>query len=109
LVPSDYCSGQSRRQGRITKAGNTHARRVLVEATWNYRFKAQVSRLIEVRQQGQPKAVRDIAWRAQLRLARRYKILSMGRRLPQNEGCVAIACELAGFIWDAARQVKLTA
>jgi hypothetical protein len=62
-----------------------------------------------VRQEGQPKAVRDIAWKAQLRLAKRYRSLSMGRKLHQNKVCVAIARELAGFVWDVARQVKITA
>jgi transposase len=109
LVPSEYSSGESRRQGPITKAGNKHARRILVEAAWCYRFKPQVSRDLEVRQQGQPKAVRDVAWRAQLRLTKRFRSLIMGRKIHQNRACVAIARELAGFIWDAARQVKIAA
>ena len=109
LVPSEYSSGQTRHQGRITKAGNTHARRLLVEAAWNYRFKPQVSRCLELRQQRQPKTLRDTAWRAQLRLTRRFRHLSMGRRLPPNKVCVAIARELAGFVWDVARQVTITA
>lgn len=61
LVPSEYSFGANRRQGRITKTSNTHARRLLVEAAWNYRFKPQVSRCIEVRQQRQPKTLRAIA------------------------------------------------
>ena len=69
LVPSEYSTGETRRQGEITKTGNGHARRVLVEAAWNYRFPARISRVLQVRQEGQPKAVREIAWRAQLRLA----------------------------------------
>jgi transposase len=109
LVPSEHSSGNTRRQGSITKTGNKHARRILVESAWTYRFKPQVSRVLEVRQQGHPKAVRDIAWRAQLRLAKRFRSLSMGRRLPQNKVCIAIARELAGFIWDLARQVKIAA
>jgi transposase len=109
LVPSEFSTGHSRHQGSITKSGNKHARRILVESAWTYRFKAQVSREIQVRQQGQPKAVRDIAWRAQLRLAHRYRSLIMGRKLHKNKVCVAIARELAGFVWDLARQVKITA
>ena len=109
LVPSEYSSGQTRHQGRITKTGNTQTRRLLVEAAWNYRFKPQVSRCLEVRQQCQPKALREIAWRAQLRLTERFRRLSLGRRLPQNKVCVAIARELAGFVWDLARQVTITA
>jgi transposase len=104
LVPSEYSSGETRHQGPITKTGNKHARRMLVEAAWNYRHVARVSRVLEVRQQGQPKAVCDIAWRAQLRLTKRFRRLS-ARRLPHNKVCVAIARELAGFIWDISRQV----
>jgi transposase len=75
LVPSEYSSGASRRLGAITKCGNAHLRRVLIEAAWTYRFPARISRELQVRQQGQPKAVRDIAWRAQLRLCTRYRRL----------------------------------
>jgi transposase len=105
LVPSEYSSGSKRHQGAITKTGNSHVRRVLVEAAWNYRFPARVSRILQVRQEGQPKAVREIAWRAQLRLARRYRHL-LARKLALNKICVAIARELSGFVWDIARQVK---
>jgi transposase len=105
LVPSEYSSGNTHHRGAITKTGNKHARRLLVEAAWNYRHNARISRELEVRQQGQSKVVRDIAWRAQLRLTKRFHHLSM-RRLSQNKVCVAIARELAGFIWDIARQVK---
>src|SRR5205807_8385529 len=75
LVPSEYSTGDSRRQGDITKTGNSHARRVLVEAAWNYRFPARISRILQIRQEGQPKAVRDIDWRAQLRLAHLHRHL----------------------------------
>jgi transposase len=108
LVPSEYSSGQTRRQGAITKAGNVHARRILIEAAWNYRHGAKIGRSIEARQQNQPKVVRDIAWRAQLRLAARYRRLNFARHLPQNKVCVAIARELTGFIWDLAQQVKIS-
>jgi transposase len=106
LVPSEYSSGQTRHQGSITKTGNRHARRILVEAAWNYRHSARISRVLEVRQQGQPKIVRDISWRAQLRLTQRFRHLATGRHLPRNKVSVAIARELAGFIWDIARHVK---
>lgn len=105
LVPSEYSSGEKRRQGEITKTGNSHARRVLVEAAWNYRFPARMSEALQRRQEGQPKAVRQIAWRAQLRLGKRYRHLS-ARKLPLNKTCVAIARELSAFVWDIARQVK---
>ncbi len=106
LVPSEFSSGKSRRQGSITKAGNKHARRILIEAAWAYRHSPRIGRELEVRQQGQPKAAREISWRAQLRLTKRFRHLRMGRRLPQNKVCVAIARELCGFIWDIARQIK---
>ena len=105
LVPSEYTSGDKRQQGKITKTGNSHARRVLVEAAWNYRFPARMSTILQRRQEGQPTVVRQIAWRAQLRLAKRYRHLS-ARKLAVNKICVAIARELSGFIWDIARQVK---
>jgi transposase len=107
LVPSEYSSGASRRQGTITKCGNKHARRILVESAWTNRFKAQTTRTLEVRQQGQPKVIRDIAWKAQLRLAKRWRSLGMGRKLHHNKICVAIARELAGFIWDVGQHVTL--
>ena len=106
LVPSEYSSGGRRHQGAITKTGNSHARRVLVEAAWNYRYPPRMSASLQRRQEGQPKAVRDIAWRAQLRLAHRYRHLS-ARKLALNKICVAIARELSAFIWDIARQVKV--
>ena len=105
LVPSEYTSGPTRRLGPITKTGNSHARRVLIEAAWNYRCPARMSETLQRRQEGQPKPVREIAWGAQLRLARRYRHLS-ARKLALNKICVAIARELAGFVWDIARQVK---
>jgi transposase len=108
LVPSEFSTGESRRRGSITKTGNSHARRILIEAAWNYRFPARLSRPIQVRQEGQPKPVRDIAWRAQLRLGLRYRRLS-SRKLHHNKICVAIARELAGFIWAVAGQVTVPA
>ena len=109
LVPSEFSSGNTRRQGAITRCGNKHARRILVEAAWNNRFKAQVTRALHVRQEGQPKVIREISWKAQLRLSKRWRSLSVGRKLNQNKICVAIARELAGFIWDVARHVKISA
>ena len=107
LVPSEYSSGASRRQGAITKCGNKHARRILIESAWTNRFKAQITRTLEVRQQGQPKIIRDISWKAQLRLSKRWRSLAMGRKLHSNKICVAIARELAGFIWDVGQHVTL--
>ncbi len=105
LVPSVYSSGTSRTQGSITKTGNTHVRRILVESAWCYRYSARLSRPVAERQLQQPKAVRDIAWRAQLRLCSRYRRLC-GRGMHSNKICVAVARELSAFIWEAARHVQ---
>jgi transposase len=102
LVPSEYSTGDSRVLGRITKTGNAHVRRVLIESAWTYRYPARMSREITARNQGQPKDVRDISWRAQLRLCARYRRFT-ARGVAQNKICVAIARELAGFLWDVAR------
>jgi transposase len=104
LVPSEYSTGESRVQGKITKTGNGHARRVLIESAWSYRLPARMSRALVVRNEGQPKVVRDIAWRAQLRLCSRFRRLQ-ARGVHHNKTCTAIARELAGFIWDIVRHV----
>jgi len=104
LVPSEHSTGSARRQGAITKTGNSHVRRVLVEAAWNYRYSARISRDLQLRQEQQPPAIRAIAWRAQLRLNHRYRRLA-ARGLQHNKLCVAIARELVGFIWDVGRHV----
>src|SRR6185437_11303498 len=102
LVPSEHSSGNTRQQGAITRMGNKHARRILVESAWTYRYPAHVGREQQSRQQGQPKLVRDIAWKAQLRLTRRYRKLNLGRKMKTNKVCVAVARELCGFVWDLA-------
>ena len=105
LVPSEHSSGQSRRQGGITKAGNCAARRMLIEAAWSYRFPARVSRVLLLRQEGLPKPIRETAWKAQLRLCRRYRQLAI-RGKPATVVTTAIARELAGFVWAIARQTQ---
>jgi transposase len=107
LVPGEHSSGQRVRKGGITKTGNAHARRVLTEAAWSYRFPARIARALCVRQEGQSEAVRAISWKAQVRLCGRFRALT-ARGLHQNKVCVAIARELAGFIWDIARQTPVT-
>lgn len=104
-VPSEHSSGESRARGSITKTGNSHARRVLVEAAWAYRNSARMSRPLADRNRDQPKAVREVAWRAQLRLCSRYRRLA-ARGMHSNKVCVAVARELAAFVWEAARCVK---
>jgi transposase len=107
LIPSEYSSGERRRQGSITKAGNTHARRVLVEGAWAYRYPAKVSRHLQLRLETQPKTIQDISWKAQLRLCKRYRRL-MARGKHANQVVVAIARELVGFMWAIAKQVPVT-
>jgi len=98
LTPSEYSSGDRRRQGGITKAGNGHARRALVEAAKAYRHRAKLSEAMQARQQDLPAAVRDIAWKAQVRLCGRYRKLHARGKHP-NTIAAAIARELAGFVW----------
>lgn len=99
LVPSEYSSGSSSRRGSITKAGNRHARRLLVEAAWHYRHRPALSRIAK-RRKGQPGDIIALADRAQSRLNRRYRKLS-ARGVPPGKVVVAIARELAGFVWAA--------
>lgn len=106
VVPSEYSSGKKRVLGAITKTGNSHARRILIEAAWNYRYPPRIGRRLQTRQDGQPAAVRDIAWRAQVRLTHRYRRLT-ARGLQHNKVCVAIARELVGFIWSISQQITI--
>ena len=107
LIPSEYSTGERRRQGAITKAGNTHARRALVEGAWAYRYPAKVSRHLQLRLEQQPKVIQDISWKAQVRLCKRYRRL-MARGKHANQVVVAIARELVGFMWAIAKQVPVT-
>lgn len=101
LVPSEHSSGNSRRQGSITRTGNGHVRRVLVEAAWNYRFAARKTRCIEKRAEKCPAAIQAIAWQAQKRLCGRYRALMEAGKVKQQV-TTAVARELAGFIWAIA-------
>jgi transposase len=105
LVPSEHSSGNSVRRGSITKTGNAHARRLLTEAAWNYRFPARLSRSLRERSTELPEAVRHHAWKAQSRLCARFARLS-SRGVQPNKVCVAVARELAGFVWAIAQQAS---
>jgi transposase len=107
LLPSEYSSGERRRQGTITKAGTTHARRVLVEGAWAYRYPATVSRHLQLRLEQLPKPIQDLSWKAQVRLCPRYRRL-MARGEHANQVVAAIARELVGFLWAIAKPVPLT-
>lgn len=106
LTPSEYSSGERRRQGGITKAGNTHARRALVEGAWAYRYPAKVSRHLQLRLEKLPAEVQAIGWKAQVRLCKRYRQL-IARGKHANQVVVAIAREMAAFAWAIARLVPL--
>jgi transposase len=105
LTPSEHTSGDKRWQGGITKCGNSACRRVLTEAAHQYRLPPQISPSLRARQEKQPKAVRDIAWKAQLRLHTRYETLNRYRK--KNVVIVsAVARELVGFVWAIVCQLK---
>lgn len=105
LVPSERSTGDKVQRGGLTLAGNRRARRVLVEGAWSYRHPARVTETIRVRLEGLPKAVREIGWKAQIRLCARYRRLTAaGKKAPIV--IAAIAREMAAFLWAIGRQVK---
>jgi transposase len=104
LIPSEHTTGERRRQGSITKTGNSHARRALIEGAWAYRYPAKVSRHLQLRLEKVPKVIQDISWKAQVRLCKRYRRL-MARGKNANQVVVAIAREMAAFVWAIARTV----
>jgi transposase len=107
LVPSEHSSGERVVRGSITKTGNAHARRLLTEAAWNYRFRPRIGYQAQRRAEDLPQAIRDVAWKAQLRLSGRFAALK-ARGVHINKVCVAVARELAGFVWAiASTQTKL--
>jgi len=107
LVPSEHSSGGKRRLGAITKCGNSRARRLLVEGAHTYKYNANISKEMQLRQEGLPKQIIDIAWLAQCRLCRRYQRL-MHRGKHRNVVVTAIAREMAAYIWAIAREVVLS-
>jgi transposase len=106
LTPSEYSSGARRQQGSITKMGNTHARRALVEGAWAYRYPAKVSRHVQLRLEKLPQALQAMSWKAQVRLCKRYRQL-MAKGKNAQQVVVAIARELVGFMWAMAKQVPV--
>ena len=106
LVPSEHSSGGKRRVGSITKAGNKRVRRLLTEGAHSYRHPANISKAIQLRHEGLTKDVTDIAWKAQLRLCRRYRRLyAKGKH--RNLVISAIAREMAAYLWAIAQVVEL--
>jgi len=106
LVPSEQSSGEQRHQGRITRCGNAHVRRTLVESAWAYHFRPRMSQAIRRRSKESSDQVQRIAWRAQTRLCSRFRRLTAAGK-PTNKVVVAVARELAGFVWAIAREPNL--
>lgn len=106
LVPSEDSSGDRRRQGRITKSGNSHCRHVLIQAAWSYRRPPVRGAALKRRQQGQPPEVIAHSWKAQQRLYKLFHRIS-ARKAPQI-AAVAVARELVGFLWAVMREVEVT-
>jgi transposase len=106
LVPSEHSSGEKRRQGSITKAGNAHVRRLLVESAWQARRRPTVRYELARRQRGQDPAVIERAWRCQKRLHQRWQRMA-SRGKPHQKIVVACARELAGFVWAIATNQPL--
>jgi len=104
LVPSESSSGPKRHRGGITKAGNGHVRRLLIESAWCYRFPARKTALLQRRAERTSDAVQAIAWKAQKRLCARFRYLN-DRGLMRVKVSTAIARELSGFMWAIACEV----
>ena len=98
VVPSEHSSGGTKSRGGITKTGNGHVRRVLVEAAWTYRHPARKTTVLQKRAERASEVVQEIAWKAQTRLCGRYRLFEARGKL-KVQACTAIARELTGFIW----------
>jgi transposase len=107
LVPSEESTGDTVRRGHITKAGNRRARRILVECSWSYRHPPRVGKKKQEKVAAAPRAVREIAWKAQCRLSGRYRALTRKGKLA-TVAVTAVARELAGFIWAINREIATT-
>jgi transposase len=107
LVPSEHSSGPRQHRGELTRTGNTHVRRILIEAAWNYRFPARIGESLQPRLEGQPQHIVAIAWKAQVRLCARFRRLR-ARGVHHNKVTAAIARELCGFIWNIGRQITVS-
>jgi transposase len=98
IVPSEDSSGERTRRGSITKTGNAHLRRIAVEAAWSYRLRPCVGPALRKRQEGVAEEIKEIAWKAQHRLHKRYCRLAATRK-DQRKIITALGRELLGFIW----------
>jgi len=107
LTPSEDSSGERVRRGSITKCGNGHVRRLLVEASQHYRRRPRIGKALRDRSAEQPAALRQLSWEAQKRLHKRLHALT-ARGKPGNKAIVAVARELAGFVWAIGKEITLT-
>lgn len=108
LVPSEHSSGDKIRRSKMTKAGNSEVRRVIIQGAWCYRFPARVTRPKEVKISAADKDIRDVAWRARVRLCSRYRrLIANGKKAPV--ACSAVARELVTFIWEMGQKVPIAA
>ena len=105
LVPSEASTGDKIKRGPITKTGNWRARRTLVECAWSYRHPPRVGRDKQAKVAAAPRAVREIAWKAQTRLSARYRALTRGGKL-KAVAVTAVARELSGFMWAINRALE---
>lgn len=108
LIPSEYSTGDTIKRGGITKTGNGHARKALIEGSWSYRLPPRVSRTLLKRHEGLPDEVLKIAWKAQLRLCAKFRrLLAKGKS--KQLVVTAIARELCAFLWAINKQIKVPA
>lgn len=105
LIPSENTSANKRKQGGITKCGNGHARWILIECATHYRYPPKISAALSKRQAGRSKWIRDLAWKAQQRLHKRHRACSL-RQLHYNKTKVAVARELAAFLWELGTRIE---
>ena len=104
-VSREHSSGARIRRGAISKAGNAHLRRIVIEAAWSYRHRPGIGKALAARQRGQSEAVKEIAWKAQHRLFHRYrKLMAVGKS--KQQVVTAIGRELLGFIWAIGVQAE---
>lgn len=104
LVSREHLSGERTQRGANTKTGNAHVRRIVVEASWAYRYRPRIGNVLARRQVGASESVKEIAWKAQHRLHQRYRTL-LGRGKSKQQAVTAIGRELLGFIWAIGMQV----
>jgi len=108
VVPSEASSGQRQQRGAITKTGNAHLRRIAIEAAWSYRLRPAVGPALRKRQEGVPEEIKEMAWKAQLRLHKRYARLAAAGK-DQRKIVTAVGRELLGFLWAVGRKIETAA